>query len=49
MKMLSLEEELKNEAAESDSIIFYFSYNEKQIYKVDFNNENNSNLNIIID
>lgn len=44
-----LKEELKKEAAESDSIIFYFSYNEKQIYKVDFNNENKSNLNIIID
>lgn len=43
-----LKEELKNEAAESDSIIFYFSYNEKQIYKVDFNNKNKSNLNIII-
>lgn len=44
-----LKEELKKEVAESDSIIFYFSYNEKQIYKVDFNNENKSNLNIIID
>lgn len=43
----TLKEELKNVKGDSDSIIFYVSYNEKQIYKYDLDGNNPPDLNII--
>ena len=45
----TLKEELKNVKVDSDSIIFYVSYNEKQIYKYDINDDEPPDLNIISD
>ena len=43
----TLKEELKNVKGDSDSIIFYVSYNEKQIYKYDLDGNNPPDLNVI--
>lgn len=43
-----LKEELHKVTSDEDSVLFYFSYNEKQIYKEGLNKVNES-LNILID
>ncbi len=43
----TLKEELKNIKGDNDSVIFYVSYNEKQIYKYDLDGNNPPDLNII--
>ena len=44
----ALKEELHTVTSDEDSVLFYFSYNEKQIYKEGLNKVNES-LNILID
>lgn len=44
----TLKEELHKVTSDEDSVLFYFSYNEKQIYKEGLNSVNAS-LNILID
>ena len=44
----TLKEELHKVTSDEDSVLFYFSYNEKQIYKEGLNKVNES-LNILID
>lgn len=44
-KFKILKEELNEVTSEEDSVLFYFSYNEKQIYKQSLNgNEQNFNI-----
>ncbi len=42
-----LKEELNRIKAEDDSVIFYISYNEKQIYKYDLDGDLITDLNVI--
>lgn len=48
-KFKDLKEELKKIKGEDDSVIFYVSYNEKQVYKYDLDGKSPPALNIIKD